>query len=163
MDNVVATPVQDTSEKAYTHVEKDSLVTPSVQSEMPLEIYKQEVGDNLLQNILGVDNNTPEEFNESVSSVDGYINDLMSKEGYKLTTEAYKSVLKGIKKDIGISEDMTVETQVTRLSKYVESVKLLETLNTEDKESLIKKIRKLPNDQMIKIVMDEVEKKLIRV
>lgn len=160
MDTVIARPTVETTEtqeprEVNTKVDQG----PAVSKEVPLEIYKQENKTPYIDKLLETDDLLPTETRDSIKSIDDYITALMDSKGYSPTTEAYRATLDGLKKDLGIDKNTSLESTIERLSKYIEAEGMLKSLKDIDEEKILRQLRKSPTQSLIALVMKQVEKK----
>ncbi len=169
MDNVVATstPQPETVKSPDTPKGEGHHHTEVSGDNMPLEIWsKENGGEEYLSKMLNLGDKSeylPTEVNEQVTSISDYIKERMEQEGYEPTTEAYKSMLNKIQKELGIDKHVSREVMLDRIHGYIDSLSTLAALKNLDDPKLLKQIRSAKSkDEMTKIVMSVVEKYVIK-
>jgi hypothetical protein len=158
MDTIVARPNEEAKIPTQEVKKRESTYSSPSTGDVPLEVYNSENSTSYIDELMGVDELLPIEMKKSVESIDEYITNLMSEKGYKPTTEAYKSALEGIKKELGLDKNTSVEETVSRLSKYIEAEGMLKSLKTIDEEKILKQL-KSPTQSLMELVMKQIEKK----
>ena len=160
--STVATKVEIKAEEA-PFIEQppqkgDGTVGPAKSGAMPLEIYNQEHQRPYLYDLLELEQELPDGFNNDVSSISDYIDQYVKEHGLNPTTEGYKEAYKEIKRELKIGKETSLETEVERISKYIEAEKIVKTLKGIDEAKLIYLMKSSPTKDIMKLVMKEVER-----
>jgi hypothetical protein len=131
----------------------------------PIEIREESGGDALLD-ALDIDDdlmNMPEEDRENHKEVKQYILDIIKKSGDSPTMGAFKRTLNDIKADMGLPEGADPSMILDRISGVVRSWKSLSFIHSpsEKKSILSKLMRATDSKDMNRIVLEQMESKMI--
>jgi hypothetical protein len=161
MNNIVATAEEPTLRQKPKEIEPQNDISLPKEENVPLEIFERENHRDYIYDLFDMVSDLPvlpTETKQTIDKINQYIIDLMSKTGYKTTTESYKATLDGLKKDLGINENVALETTIERLSKYIEAEQLLKSLKSLDEDKLLKQLKHSPDKDMISLVMKQIAK-----
>lgn len=122
--------------------------------------------DSVVLSALGIDDspkNLPDEEQENLSELRGYINEMMKSKGVAPTVGAYKRFLEETKQSMGIDRDADADVVLNKIGSVVRSYKSLSFIsNPKERRAVFMQLARQPDSiSMDNLIYKEMEKRRV--